>query len=99
VNITIFVLQKFAPSARAQIFSFFRVDEIECITCGHRWKKGEIPKVEEAPPPEEKLVDTETWLIRDTTYAKVEAEEEVTLEEPLETPVEEAGESSGETGA
>ncbi|MCL6579246.1 MAG: hypothetical protein K6T73_07650 [Candidatus Bathyarchaeota archaeon] len=56
MNITIFVLQKFVPSAGAQIFSFFRVDEIECITCGHQWKKGEVPKVEE-----EKVIISKTF--------------------------------------
>jgi hypothetical protein len=62
VNITIFVLQKFVPSAGAPIFSFFELDEIECLQCGNKWKKGEVPKVEEAPPPEEeKVVPSKTF--------------------------------------
>ena len=52
---------KVCPKCGSRNIFFFRVDKIECITCGHQWKKGEAPKVEEAPPPEEKVVTSKTF--------------------------------------
>jgi len=52
---------KVCPRCGGTSIFFFRVDEIECITCGHRWKKGEVVKVEEAPPVEEKVVTSKTF--------------------------------------
>jgi len=62
---------------------FHRKDAIECLTCGNRWPRKEVPE------------DAKTWLIRDEVFVEVEAGEEMMVEKPLETPVEEeAGESS-----
>ena len=53
---------KVCPKCGSKNTFFFRVDEIECITCGHQWKKGEVPKVKEEPPPEEeKVVPSKTF--------------------------------------
>jgi len=71
---------KVCPKCGSTNIFFFRVDEIECITCGHQWKRGEVVKVEEAPPAGEE----KTWLIRDETLVEVEG----SVEEPLETPEE-----------
>jgi len=48
--------KKVCPRCGGTNIFFFRVDEIECITCRHQWK------VEEAPPPEEeKVVPSKTF--------------------------------------
>jgi ribosomal protein L37AE/L43A len=52
--------KKVCPSCNSTNVFFIRVDEIECITCGHTWKKGETLEIDEAPQAEEER----TWLIR-----------------------------------
>jgi len=51
--------KKVCPRCNSTNVFFIRVDEIECITCGHQWKKGKARKVEEAP--EEKAVTSKTF--------------------------------------
>jgi len=80
---------KVCPKCGSTNIFFFRVDEIQCIVCGHTWKKGEVPKVEEAPPVDEER----TWLIRNKTLVETEGR----VEEPLETPEEVVEETSEET--
>jgi len=53
--------KKVCPRCNSANVFFIQVDEIECITCGHQWKKGEAPKAEEASPPEEKVVTSKTF--------------------------------------
>jgi len=72
--------KKVCPRCNSTNVFLVRTDEIECITCGYRWKKGEVPKAEEAPQVEEE----KTWLIRNETLLETEG----TVEEPLQTPVE-----------
>jgi len=79
---------KVCPRCGGTNIFFLRVDEIECITCGHQWKKREEVKTKETLPAEEE----KTWLIRDETLVEVEG----IVEEPLETPVEESREPSEE---
>jgi len=53
---------KVCPRCGSTKIFFYRVDEIECLQCSNKWKKGEAPKVEEAPPPkEEKVVTSKTF--------------------------------------
>jgi len=78
------ILPKCPQCGSSNIFYRHERDEYECLSCRHKWRKGE-----EKPVEEEK-----TWLIRDEALVEVEGR----VEEPLETPVEapeEAGEPSG----
>jgi len=84
--------KKVCPRCSSTNVFFIRVDEIQCIVCGHTWKKGEVE-------------EERTWLIRDKTLVEVEGRVEEPLETPVEapeefvedeTPVGEAGEASEE---
>jgi ribosomal protein L37AE/L43A len=47
---------KVCPKCGSTNIFFYRVDEIECLQCGNKWKKGEVPKVEE-----EKVITSKTF--------------------------------------
>ena len=68
---------KVCPKCGSTNIFFYQKDAIECLTCGHRWKKGEVPKLEEAPPEKEKI--TKTFKTEDEFRAWL-AEQKLTAE-------------------
>lgn len=68
---------KICPECGSTQIFFYKKDHLQCLVCGNKWKKGEIPKLKEAPPKKEKITKTfkteeefRAWLTEENLTAE-----------------------------
>lgn len=49
---------KICPKCGSTQIFFYKKDHLQCLVCGNKQKKGEIPKLKEAPPEKERIIKT-----------------------------------------